>query len=111
MSNTMVLAAGTIDLASSWEQVWGAVKGAIGSKLTTLLSAVGVILVVGALFKWLFERRRGGGGAFSGQASSGLLWTLAAGATLAAPGVLIPIFLTILDAIANAVIGLWDTSN
>ncbi len=110
MSNVMILAAGTINLSGSWGQVWGAVQAAIGTKLTTLLSAVGVILVVGAVFKWLFERRRGGGGAFSGQASSGLLWTLAAGATLAAPGVLIPIFLTILDAIANAVIGLWTSS-
>jgi len=58
MSNVMLLA-GTINLSGSWGQVWGAVQAAIGTKLTTLLSAVGVILVVGAVFKWLFERRRG----------------------------------------------------
>jgi len=72
MSNVMLLA-GTINLSGSWNQVWGAVQTAIGTKLTTLLSAVGVILVVGAVFKWLFERRRGGGAATSTRLSAAAL--------------------------------------
>lgn len=97
-----------INLAGGWDTVWSAIQSAIGNQLTALLTAVGVLIVVASLFKWMWDRRRSGGGGM-GQ-SSGVLWSLLVGATLSAPGLLIPIFLTILDAIANAVLGIWNSA-
>lgn len=109
MGNYDAVLAEKIDLQSGWTSVYSSVQQAIGTNLSRLLTAIGVIIVVGAFFKWLIDRRRSGsfGGA---QGSSGLLWALALGATLSAPGLIIPIALSILDGIANAVVGLWSNN-
>lgn len=98
----MVIATTTVNLASGWSTVWTAVSGALGSKLTTLMTAIGVILVVLAILGWLWERRKGG---MSGNHNK-LLWTLLIGAILVAPNLLIPLLLNIADFIANAIINL-----
>lgn len=98
---------GEINLKGGWDKVWGGIETSIGTQLTGLLTVIGVCIVIGAILKWMWERRRGGGG--MGQ-TGGIMWSLLIGATLASPTVIIPIFLTILDAIANAVVGIWVES-
>lgn len=95
--------AGSVDLVSGWSSVWSSVTSAVGSKLTNLMTAVGVIIVVFALGKWLWERRRGGGGSHSG-----LIYSMAVGGLLAAPEVIIPVLLTIIDYVINAVVGVFS---
>lgn len=96
-----VLAAETVDLSHSWDQFWGSFRTAVGEDLLTLITMIGMLLVVGAILKWLWDRRRGNGGGGMGGANA-ILWTLLLGATLAAPGLLIPLFLNLLDGLANA---------
>lgn len=97
------------DLAGSWtDDVWGPVQNEFGN-LPRLASAVGVILIVVSIFKYLFDRRRSSGG--GGGQTSGVMWSLALGAALATPGVIIPLFLEIFDAIVNAVIHIWDNGS
>jgi len=93
---------GDISLKAGWGTVWAAVQGAVGTQLTTLMTGVGVILVVGSALKWLWERRRSGmqGG------HSNLVWTTAFGMVLAGPNILIPVLLGLIDTVANIVIHL-----
>ena len=99
---TFVASAGnSVNLAQSWSTLWAAVNGSIGG-LIKVLGIIGLLLVVGSVLKWLWERRRGGaGGGF--QAHSHILFTLVLGAVLAAPNFMIPWILTVLDTIVNAI--------
>lgn len=86
-----------VDFVSEWNTIWGAVGSALGP-INGLLSLVGAILVVAAVVKWVWEKRKG-------SANHGpLLHTIIIGAVLMAPNVVIPIFLTLIDAIVNAAI-------
>lgn len=93
-----------VDFSSGWDQVWSAISGSMGEGLTDLLTVVGVLLVVFAIVVWFWQRRRGGGN--NGGGSSGLIYTIIVGAILAAPGAIIPAFLTIIDLVANAALNL-----
>lgn len=91
----------SVDFASSWTSLWNSVSGSI-SGLTKILGIIGLLLVVGSVLKWLWDRRRGGvGGGF--QAHSHILFTLVLGAVLAAPNFMINWMLVILDTIVNAI--------
>ena len=91
----------SVDFASSWTTLWNSVSGSI-SGLTKILGIIGLLLVVGSVLKWLWDRRRGGvGGGF--QAHSHILFTLVLGAVLAAPNFMIDWMLVILDTIVNAI--------
>ena len=98
---TLPFIVASVDFASSWTTLWGSVSGSI-SGLTKILGIIGLLLVVGSVLKWLWERRRGGmGGGF--QAHSHILFTLVLGAVLAAPDFMIEWMLVILDTIVNAI--------
>ena len=98
---TLPFIVASVDFASSWTTLWGSVSGSI-SGLTKILGIIGLLLVVGSVLKWLWERRRGGvGGGF--QAHSHVLFTLVLGAVLAAPNFMIEWMLVILDTIVNAI--------
>ncbi len=93
-------AAGTVDLNSGWDSVWGAFKaGAPG--ISTAMTVIGVVLVVFSILKWAWDRRRNQGGNHSN-----LLWTLVPGAVLVAPDLLFPLILTLLDWIINIAVQL-----
>lgn len=103
-NNVIVLAApkkttgAQINLAGGWDKFWNAVTGGFPT-LTVVLTTVGVILVVWALTKWAWDRRRGGGG------NAQPLWgALIIGGIFAAPGVLMPLALKALDFVANSVL-------
>lgn len=114
MSSTIILAGkgggggGTVNLSQGWTTFWNAVKGSLGG-IDTVMTIVGVLIVVGAVLKWVFERRKSGGGGMGNHQP--VLWALLAGAALASPDLIIPIFLTILDVIANAFISIWNKAN
>jgi hypothetical protein len=98
-----MLVAASVNFQSGWSTVWSSVTSAVGAPLTTLMTAIGVVLVVFAIVRWLWERRRGG---WQGN-HSGLLWTFGVGAVLAAPDAIIPALLGLADVITNAFVGLF----
>lgn len=111
--NTIALAAGVIPMADvnlrkSWSTFWKAVQGQAGPILN-LLAVIGVLIVVGAIIKWAWDRRRGGG--FGGGGNSGAIWgALLVGCLLSAPSILIPMFLLLFDVVANAGIDVFEST-
>lgn len=85
------------NLAGAWSSFWGAISGSAGiNNLTTILAIVGMLLIVGALVKFVWDKRRGGGGN-----SQAVIWTMIVGGILAGPNVFIPLLLTLADFIVN----------
>lgn len=101
MNIHIAAAAGDVDLASGWTTLWGSISSSVGPQVHGLLTIIGVILLVFALGKYIFDKRRGGGAT---QGLSAVLWTLLAGALLASPDLIIPAALTILDLIINGLV-------
>ncbi len=95
----------TIDLAGGWNTLWGALR--IPPQMMTLLTVIGVIIVIASLFKWFLDRKRQGSSGM-GQSSGPVLWATLLGVAIAAPALIIPIFLKILDWIINAIVSLWQ---
>lgn len=94
-----IIATTSIDFAGSWSKFWTAISGSLGG-LTTILSIVGMLLVVGGILGYIWERRKGGGG--GGHSKLG--WTILVGAILAGPNVVIPALLTLFDFAANVIV-------
>lgn len=99
-SPVIVPMAGEIDLEGAFSTAWNGLKSGFGAgTLSTMLTTVGVILVLFAVGKFLWDRRRGSGG------NTQAVWgALIVGSVLAAPEVLLPLLLKILDFIANSVV-------
>lgn len=106
-----VMAADKINLSKSWDSFFSAIEKQAGPILN-LAAVVGVLLVVLALIKWAWDRRRGGGMGMGGQGSGGAVWgSLLVGSLLAAPKIIIPMFLLVFDVIANAVIEVFYSTD
>lgn len=107
--HTIILAAvpmGEVNLKGSWSSFWGAITGGF-TGVTALLSFVGTALIVIAVAKWAWERRRGGSMA---QGAQPLWGALIIGCLMIAPTVIMPLLLTILDAIANIGVSLFKAA-
>lgn len=95
----------TIDLSGSWSSFWDAVTNAAGPQLTNLMSVIGIGILVITLIAYFWQRARSKGG------DAGKLgWAAAFGALLSAPGVLLPLLLTIVDLVGNALIGIFNST-
>ena len=100
MGMILVPMSNRVDLAGGWATVWGTFSATYGS-LTTLLTVVGVLLVIFALAKWWWERKRGGG-----RGSKEVMVTLGLAIILLAPQGIIPVVLKIIDLILNFLINM-----
>jgi hypothetical protein len=97
--------AAEVDLSGAWSTFWNAVTSSTGAQLTNVLSVLGVALLVFAFASYMWQRARSKGGD-----SGKLWWAVAIGATLAAPGVIFPLVLTVVDLIANAGISVYEAT-
>lgn len=88
-----------VNFKGAWTTFWGAFQGA-WSSLAILITIFGLLLVLFAVGKWIWAKRKGGGGG----ASNGMIWSFVIGVILMAPEWLIPIFLGAVDFIANGII-------
>lgn len=94
-----------VDFTSGWNALWGAFKGAMPPGAATLLSIIGVALLVYAIIKFWWDKRKGGGmgggmGAGGGGLSS-VAVALVIGTIFCAPEIIIPIFLKFCEIVAN----------
>lgn len=98
---TITILATTFDSSGAWSGLWSRITAASGmDKLTTLLTFIGVGMMVYAIATWMYSRRKGG-------ATAGKLgWPLVAGAILMAPNVIFPVVLWIVDAAVNIVVSI-----
>ena len=94
-----------VNLRGGWDSAWAPIQSVLGAGVLKIVAAIGVLIVVSAFGKWVWDKRRGGGGN-----SSTLLWSLAVGALLTAPTVIIPIALWAFDGAANVVVKLFNNN-
>jgi hypothetical protein len=94
----------SINLSGDWTSLWNPISSQLGPVMT-ILSWAGVLIVVGGVAKWAWDRKKGMPGRHGG-----VLWALAIGALLAAPGVVIPIILGLADVVVNAIAGALGSS-
>lgn len=94
-----------VDFSGAWTRFWAHAQGALTTHQTEAMGTAGVVLVVASLIGMIWSRSRG-----RGSSSQGFLYTLAIGAILAAPGRIIPMFLSVVDAIVNFVLSLFTAT-
>jgi len=92
---------GSVNFASDWNNFWTSISGSLGG-LTKVLGIIGLLLVVGSVLKWFWDRRRGNVGQ-GFQAHSHVVYTAVLGAILAAPDFMMQWILTLVDVIVNAI--------
>lgn len=99
MHALVVAGATSIDLGGSWSSLWAVVNQGDWATLSKLLSWFGVGLIVFAIIKFFWDKRRGGGA--GGGGSQAVLYSAIFGGLLAAPELLIPALLGVLDLVIN----------
>lgn len=92
---------GQINLKGSWDTVWSGITSSIPG-LSILLSILAVVALSVTLVLWFWQRRKnlGAGG------SQTLIGTAVAAAVFAAPDLIIPLLLGLIDGVLNFVVGL-----
>lgn len=93
-----------LNLVTSWNTLWAQLtQWAPG--LGTFLSVVGLAIVLISIGKWLWDKRRGGGGTFPTMA-------VVLGLVLAGPTVVIPVLLSIVQVLFGVVVNIinWVTT-
>lgn len=90
---------GMVDFVTPWGQIWSDISGGMSPEATSLLTKVGVVIVVFAIVKYVWDNHQG-----RGPDLTKLGWTLLVGAIFAAPGGVIPILLRAAESVVNVVI-------
>lgn len=93
MALVMVPRAAGIDLVGPWTTLWDTLTSG-WSGLAMAMSLLGVALIVIAVLAWAWARRKGGQ---MNQGSDKIVGAMIIGGTLAAPGMLIPLALRLLQ--------------
>lgn len=96
-----VLAA--VDFKAGWDKIWTAVQSGMGTGFTIFLTAVGVAIVVVAILAWVWGKARN-----RPTNAAGLVWSIAFGALLAAPALIIPFVLFVASGAVNAYLNITN---
>lgn len=99
--------AAKVNLSAAWSSFWTPVQAAIGPAAVTLITVVGLMVLLSSLGTYIFQRRRGTG---KGN-TSGLFWAAMFGALLIAPSVLFPLLLQLADFVVNGAISLLPAAS
>lgn len=95
---------GDVDLKTQWGTFYDNFTAASGvDGLMKLIAVIGFCVALGAIGKWVWDKRRGGG--FGGGGGFPTM-AVVVGAAMAAPTALIPVFFLLLDAVINGVINI-----
>lgn len=85
-----------MNLRGGWTRFWNAISASVGTGFVGAIAVLGVIIIVGGLIKWLWDRHK------SGKSASFPTVLVVVGAILAGPNLLLPVFLGILDTVVDA---------
>lgn len=96
MNNLLLPLASSVDLSGQWGTVWAAFKAAIPG-LPRLMGIIAVIMVVVAIITWLWGKRR----SIRAGDNQIMIGAIVVASVLAAPDLLIPLLLTIIDGLIN----------
>lgn len=86
-----------------WADFWGAITGSAGPALTVALSILAVAILVFTLAMFLWHKMRG-----KESNRNAIIFAIVIGAAFAAPGIIFPVALWIVDAVANMGLALID---
>ena len=90
----------TIDLESGFQTFWSAIPNSAG--VATVLTAIGVLIILFTVVPWIWQRRKGGFQGMQGFPWMGVVFA----AVLAGPQVVIPLLLRVLSLLTNLLIQL-----
>lgn len=90
-----------INLKGQWGTLWDTLKTAVPS-LPTILGMLALVMVVLAIVSWLWGKRRN----IRGGDNQPMIGAVIVAAVFAAPDLVIPLLLTVIDGIGNFVIQL-----
>lgn len=90
-----------VSVAAQWDEFWGTLTES-NPQITGILSFVGIAIAAWAVIRWIMDARNGG----ATRAGKGPMWLLFLGLALTAPGMVIPLVLSVFDIVANLVLGL-----
>ena len=93
-----------------WENIWGTIEANLGG-YQALLETVATLILVGAIIKYFWDKRKGGGGYGGSGQNSTVIWTMAVAAMIALPGVILPLVLGVVDVLVNFGIDLVSGSS
>ena len=100
----MVPATGDINLKDSWDTLWTSVTQGFG-KAPQIMTVIGLIVLVFALAKYFWDRRK------NGSANAHPVWSaIIVGGILAAPQVVFPVLLFVADGLANIGLALFQNA-
>lgn len=111
MTNITVLATEKVNMAGAWDTFWASIQSdgtVIGLK--SLMALVGMLIVVFSIAKWMWSKNKPNGGGGRNGTPQTVIWALACGVLLAAPNLILPPVLTILDTIANGVLSVFNST-
>lgn len=94
-----------VNLSAGWDTFWNGITAAFGDQANAILTVVGVILVVFSGAGFLIAKLRG-----RTNNNGKLFVSLIIGAICAAPTVLIPLALNLIDLIINAGIAIYNST-
>lgn len=90
-----------VDLSGQWGTLWGAVKSAIPS-ISTILGMIALVLVVVATISWVWGKRRN----VRAGDNQPMIGAIVVACVFAAPDLVFPLLLTIVDGLANFAINI-----
>lgn len=80
----------TIDFSGDWTDFWSRVHLGISSDAQKLISWIALAIVVYALWRWVWAKHKG-------TQSGNVMWALLLGAVIAAPNLIVPAVLEVID--------------
>lgn len=91
-----------VNLRGAWSGFWGKINVGEFADVLTVLTWVGVALLVFALLKWVWNKRKGG------AQGGDVLYSALIGAIFSAPNFIIPVVLGFIDSIINTLVKLFS---
>lgn len=109
MNSILIPLAGSVDLSGQWSKLWNLIKGVtgIGSWLD-FFGLLGLACIIFALIRMFWSNYRHNTPLKDGAKQASVLGSIIVGMIFAAPTIIIPLLLNLVDIVANAIIKIFN---